>query len=69
MLKPESEVRKLWEKAPFAVTFKVYIFNVTNPDVVVRGGKVSLFLHQNFAFPIALIKSDAEKVEIRFLTR
>lgn len=39
VLKPEGELRKLWEKAPFAVDFKVYMFNVTNPDVVMKGGK------------------------------
>lgn len=40
MLKDGTELRKLWSKAPFAVTFKVYVFNITNPDEVVRGGKV-----------------------------
>lgn len=50
VLKPDSDVRKMWSKAPFAVTFKVYIFNITNPDVVVRGGKVGFIL--NFIFHI-----------------
>ncbi|CRL04099.1 CLUMA_CG017212, isoform A, partial [Clunio marinus] len=39
VLKPGTDLRKLWEKAPFAVTFKVYIFNITNADVVLMGGK------------------------------
>lgn len=42
MLKPNSEIRELWAKAPFAVTFKVYIFNITNSEDVMRGGKVCL---------------------------
>ena len=39
VLKPEGTLRKLWEKAPFAVDFKVYMFNVTNPDEVMKGSK------------------------------
>ena len=39
VLKPEGILRKLWEKAPFPVDFKVYMFNVTNPDEVKKGGK------------------------------
>lgn len=32
----------MWSVAPFAVTFKVYVFNVTNPESVTRGGKVCI---------------------------
>lgn len=39
VLKPEGALRKLWEKAPFAVDFKIYMFNVTNPEEVTKGGK------------------------------
>ena len=42
MLKPNSEIRKMWAKAPFAVTFKVYVFNITNPMDVMAGGKVCI---------------------------
>ncbi|XP_055606895.1 sensory neuron membrane protein 1-like [Uranotaenia lowii] len=38
-LKPGSQIRGLYEKPPFAIDFKIYIFNVTNPRVVLRGGK------------------------------
>jgi hypothetical protein len=42
MLKPNSEIREMWAKAPFAVTFKVYVFNITNPMDVMAGGKVCI---------------------------
>ena len=42
MLKPHSEIRKMWANAPFAVTFKVYVFNITNPVDVMAGGKVCI---------------------------
>lgn len=32
-------MRDMFVKVPFPLTFKVYIFNVTNPDEVQRGGK------------------------------
>lgn len=31
--------RELFEEVPFAINFRVYIFNVTNPDEVTAGGK------------------------------
>ncbi|KAG5684952.1 hypothetical protein PVAND_014159 [Polypedilum vanderplanki] len=36
-LKKDSDIRKIWEKTPFPLTFKVYIFNLTNPLEVVEG--------------------------------
>ncbi|XP_055374670.1 sensory neuron membrane protein 1-like [Condylostylus longicornis] len=39
VLTPKSETRKLWEKVPFPVDFKVYVFNITNPDEVTNGGR------------------------------
>lgn len=41
-LKPGSEIRPLWEKIPFYLDFHIYLFNVTNPDEVSRGGKPNL---------------------------
>jgi hypothetical protein len=37
-LKPGSEMRKIWSKIPDPLNFKIYIFNVTNPMDVQRGG-------------------------------
>lgn len=43
----------MWEKTPFPLTFKVYLFNLTNPMEVVEGKKVKfklfliLFSHYN----------------------
>lgn len=35
-------MRDMWEKVPFYLSFKIYLFNITNPDVVVAGGKPHL---------------------------
>lgn len=32
-------MRPLFEKIPFPLTFKVYLFNVTNSDEIVGGAK------------------------------
>lgn len=37
-MKPGSEIRKMFEKVPFAIDFKIYVFNYTNPEEVMRGG-------------------------------
>lgn len=33
-------MRAIWQKAPFSLTFKVYLFNLTNPLQVVQGDTV-----------------------------
>lgn len=38
-LKPGSELREMWEVIPFYLNFRIYVFNVTNPDEVTKGGK------------------------------
>ncbi|XP_017864610.1 PREDICTED: sensory neuron membrane protein 1 [Drosophila arizonae] len=41
-LKPGSETRQLWEKTPFPLSFKIYVFNVTNSANIEAGGKPQL---------------------------
>lgn len=38
-MRKNNQMRRDWENIPLAVDFKVYIFNVTNPDEVHKGGK------------------------------
>jgi hypothetical protein len=37
-LTPGSETRKLWSKIPEPLNFQIYIFNITNPMEVQKGG-------------------------------
>lgn len=39
---PGSALRPLYTKVPFAIDFRVYIFNVTNKDEVTKGAKPKL---------------------------
>lgn len=34
---PDSDVRPLYEKVPFFLDFRIYMFNCTNPDEVTKG--------------------------------
>lgn len=36
-LSKKTDVRKMWEKIPFALDFKIYIFNYTNVEEVQKG--------------------------------
>ncbi|XP_023289833.1 sensory neuron membrane protein 1 isoform X2 [Orussus abietinus] len=38
-LKKGSEIRELWSKFPLPIDFKIYIFNVTNPEGIQKGEK------------------------------
>ncbi|XP_058800682.1 sensory neuron membrane protein 1-like [Phymastichus coffea] len=38
-LKPGTDVRALWSKIPFEIDFKIYLFNVTNPNEIKNGAK------------------------------
>nr|B0X4H5.2 RecName: Full=Sensory neuron membrane protein 1 [Culex quinquefasciatus] len=38
-LKPGSDLRKMYEKVPFGLDFKVHIFNITNPQEIMQGGR------------------------------
>lgn len=41
-LKPGSEIRELYAKVPFAIDFKIYMFNILNREEVANGGKPKL---------------------------
>lgn len=36
-LKPTSAVRPMYTKVPFAIDFRIYVFNLTNRDEVRKG--------------------------------
>lgn len=39
---PGTLTREMFEKVPFPLDFRLYIYNVTNPDEVMTGGKPKL---------------------------
>jgi len=36
-LKEGAERREIWEKVPYPMDFKIYIFNITNPMEIQKG--------------------------------
>ncbi|XP_055695891.1 sensory neuron membrane protein 1 isoform X1 [Lutzomyia longipalpis] len=41
-LKPNSRIRGMWTNIPFPLDFRIYLFNVTNPNDVMKGRKPKL---------------------------
>lgn len=41
-LRKRNEMRTIYLKIPFPLDFKIYFFNVTNPDEVTKGEKPKL---------------------------
>ncbi|XP_001986282.2 sensory neuron membrane protein 1 [Drosophila grimshawi] len=64
-LKPGSETRQMWEKLPFPMIFKIYIFNVTNAREIEMGGKPKLqevgpFVYEEWKDKYDLLDIEAE---------
>lgn len=38
-----SKIRPFYEKAPFYIDFRIYVFNVTNKDEVLKGSEYEIF--------------------------
>ncbi|KAJ8915888.1 hypothetical protein NQ315_015501 [Exocentrus adspersus] len=62
-LKPGGELRGMFLKVPFALEFRVYIFNVTNPMEVQNGGKPSLKEVGPFCYAEWKEKVDVQDIE------
>ncbi|XP_069696282.1 sensory neuron membrane protein 1-like [Periplaneta americana] len=58
-LREGSERRKIWEKAPYPMDFKIFLFNVTNPMEVQKGATPVLQEVGPYCY-----KEDKEKVNI-----
>lgn len=39
LLKPGTQMRGMFEKMPFPLDFKIHLFNVSNPEEIMKGGK------------------------------
>ncbi|XP_014467437.1 PREDICTED: sensory neuron membrane protein 1-like isoform X2 [Dinoponera quadriceps] len=68
-LKPGSEIREMWTAFPLPLDFKVYMFNVTNADEIMQGGKPKLqevgpFFYDEYKVKLDLIdREDDDSVE------
>ncbi|XP_011149856.2 sensory neuron membrane protein 1 isoform X2 [Harpegnathos saltator] len=68
-LKPGSEIRGMWTSFPLPLDFKVYLFNVTNADEIMQGGKPKLneigpFFYDEYKMKVDLIdREDDDSVE------
>lgn len=63
----DSKVRPFYEKAPFFIDFRIYLFNVTNKNDVIKGSELPLNWIQRF-FPLScrkIIKFDEIFLQIK----
>ena len=49
--------RKMYEKVPFPIHYRVYIHNITNPDEVTAGGKPKLQEIGPYYFELVLLSN------------
>ncbi|XP_068144124.1 sensory neuron membrane protein 1-like [Drosophila tropicalis] len=62
-LKPGTPSRVVWEKLPFPMTYKVYVFNVTNADEIGQGAKPKVAEIGPFVFEEWKDKYNVEDIE------
>ncbi|KAK4886688.1 hypothetical protein RN001_002959 [Aquatica leii] len=72
-LKPGGDVRALYTKVPFAIDFRVYVFNITNPKDVANGDspvldEVGPFYFEEWKEKVDLI-DDVENDELTYKQR
>lgn len=69
MLKPGSEIREMWTNFPLPLDFKVYMFNITNPDEIAKGQKpkvqeIGPFFYDEYKMKLDLVdREDDDSVE------
>lgn len=64
-LKDGSEMRDLWSNLPFPMDFKIYLFNVTNPNEITAGEKpilkeVGPFFYDEFKQKVNLVDREED---------
>ncbi|KAF7268328.1 hypothetical protein GWI33_018522 [Rhynchophorus ferrugineus] len=62
-LKPGSDLREMFVKVPFALSFKVYVFSVLNPEEVQNGGMPKLKEIGPFCYEEWKTKINVEDIE------
>ncbi|XP_077292751.1 sensory neuron membrane protein 2-like [Arctopsyche grandis] len=66
-LKNGTEGYEMWKDMPFPLTFKVYLFNVTNPEEIVSGSKPKLqevgpYVYDEHRFKDNVVREDMDTV-------
>ncbi|XP_011159294.2 sensory neuron membrane protein 1 isoform X2 [Solenopsis invicta] len=68
-LKPGSEIREMWSAFPLPLDFKIYLFNITNPNEIAEGKKPKLqevgpFFYDEYKLKFDLVdREDEDSVE------
>ncbi|XP_015114525.1 sensory neuron membrane protein 1 [Diachasma alloeum] len=64
-LKPGGEVRQMWEVVPFGIDFRIFLFNITNPDEIKAGAKpivneVGPFFYEEYKEKVDIVDNEEE---------